>query len=345
MERLKALVHKEPPPPEPKKQEQEKQLATAPKQIDIKPDLKMPEKIEPKLASKTGFQTAADPTLVQDKKIALNAGGPALAPLSAQKLGTIEDRATLKSNKGSFQLNQGESISSIGGGPKIADPSAPAIAIRTGANGSKENFSAPAPQAMANKGKFGGGAATGLGDGPKLGFRDSIIARDAAPSAIATSRTGGGAMAGLDPAPAKQDAGKHFQGGLADASNPVGGAGGSGSAVKSAPAVAPLTPAKKKSPSMFTIQGPLKDRKIESKVIPEYPAWAQEQGIQASVVLQFTVNPDGTVKDSIIVRNTSGYPKLDESAMKALRQWKFAPTAGDENREEVGLITFNYSLS
>ena len=75
------------------------------------------------------------------------------------------------------------------------------------------------------------------------------------------------------------------------------------------------------------------------------PAWAQEQGISASVILEFTVDPEGNVKNVIVVRRTSGYPKLDESAMQALRQWKFVPLGAGENRNEVGQITFNYSLS
>jgi TonB family protein len=47
----------------------------------------------------------------------------------------------------------------------------------------------------------------------------------------------------------------------------------------------------------------------------------------------------------MVVRRTSGYPKLDESAIKALKQWKFVALTTDENREEVGQITFNYSLN
>lgn len=96
---------------------------------------------------------------------------------------------------------------------------------------------------------------------------------------------------------------------------------------------------------MFTITGELSDRKILRQVAPEYPAWAQEQGISASVVLEFTVDPSGTVKNNIVVRRTSGYPKLDETAIQALRQWKFVPLPEGTNRDEVGMITFNYSLN
>ena len=350
MAKLRALVAKAPPPPEPKK-EIEKKVDLGPKAIDLKPNLAMPEKPASTLVSKSGFQTAADPKLVQQKQLAMNAGGPALAPLSAQKLGTIENRQSLKSDKGKFQINQGETLSGIGGGPKIADPSAPAIAIRTGAAGTKEAFTAPPPP-KADKGKFGAGAASGLGSGPAMGLRDSIIARDAKPGQIAMAPTGGG-LGGIGGGAmaTKRDAGRFSGGGVEG--GVVGGVpggrgstlGGTGTGIRSVPTATSALPHKKSSPSMFTIQGPLKDRKIERQVAPEYPAWAQAQGIEASVVLEFTVQADGLVKNVVIVRQTSGYPKLDESAIKALHQWKFVALPEGENREEVGLITFRYSLS
>ena len=94
---------------------------------------------------------------------------------------------------------------------------------------------------------------------------------------------------------------------------------------------------------MFVITGPLKDRKVEKRVLPEYPDWAINEGVEASVILEFTVAPEGFVKESIVVRRSSGYPKLDEWTKKALRQWKFVGL--QENREEVGTITFNYALN
>ena len=106
-----------------------------------------------------------------------------------------------------------------------------------------------------------------------------------------------------------------------------------------------VAPKKKEKKSLFTITGPLQNRTIIKQVPPEYPAWAQAQGLEASVVLEFTVDPMGLVKNTIVVRRTSGYPKLDDTAIEALRKWKFAPLADGANREEVGLITFNYSLN
>jgi TonB family protein len=96
----------------------------------------------------------------------------------------------------------------------------------------------------------------------------------------------------------------------------------------------------------FDLEGPLGNRPILHKVIPQYPSWAEEQGIVGSVQLYFTVTPDGSVRSNIQVRRTTGYPALDQLGVDALKQWKFAPLqAADEGKGEWGLITFNFSLS
>jgi hypothetical protein len=134
MEKLKALVHKEPPPP-PKKEEVAKPLDLGPKQIDLKSKMAELPPVTPKIESKSGFKTDMDPKLAEEKKLAMNTGGPALAPLTASKVGTLTPKSTINSKSG-FQVSKTESLSSIGGsGPKLADASAPAIAIRTGGRG------------------------------------------------------------------------------------------------------------------------------------------------------------------------------------------------------------------
>lgn len=350
MERLKALVHKEPPPPPaPKKEEAPKQLDLGPKQIDLKSQMSQLPQVAPKIESKTGFKTDMDPKLAEEKKLAMNAGGPALAPLTASKVGTLSPKSTINSKSG-FQISKTESLSSISGsGPKMADAAAPAIAIRSGSTGSKEQYSA-APVQKADKGRLGDVAGGSLNDS-SMSLRDKMIMRDAAPSAINTGGSGSriaGAGTGSGVASGKKDAGRFTDAGVAGGvagGVPGGKLGGTGTAINTAgSAVITQVPKKRQEKSLFVIQGDLKDRKIVHQQIPEYPEWAQSQGIEASVVLEFTVKPDGSVKPIIAVRRTSGYPKLDESAIQALRQWKFVPLA-DENREEVGLITFNYSLS
>jgi TonB family protein len=96
----------------------------------------------------------------------------------------------------------------------------------------------------------------------------------------------------------------------------------------------------------FEIAGPLTKRPIVRKVIPQYPAWAEEQGIIGSVRLYFTVTPEGAVRTYIRVTKTTGYPQLDQLGIDALKQWLFAPlNASEEGKGEWGIITFNFSLS
>jgi TonB family protein len=96
----------------------------------------------------------------------------------------------------------------------------------------------------------------------------------------------------------------------------------------------------------FEISGPLTNRPIVYKVIPEYPAWAEEQGIMGSVRLYFTVDSGGNVRSNIRVTKTTGYPALDQLGIDALKQWKFSPLQSeDEGKGQWGIITFNFSLS
>ena len=68
-------------------------------------------------------------------------------------------------------------------------------------------------------------------------------------------------------------------------------------------------------------------------VNPEYPADAQNAGLSGVVILEATIDPGGHVTDVQIVR---GVPGLDEAAMAAVRQWRYAPTF--LNGEAVAVI-------
>src|SRR5262249_11469500 len=59
-------------------------------------------------------------------------------------------------------------------------------------------------------------------------------------------------------------------------------------------------------------------------VQPEYPDAARKQGIEGWVELVFTVTPKGTVED-VEIRNSSPAGVFDESASKAVKQWRFEP--------------------
>jgi protein TonB len=59
-------------------------------------------------------------------------------------------------------------------------------------------------------------------------------------------------------------------------------------------------------------------------VEPDYPAQAQQQHLEGSVVLQVWVARDGSVQD---VKLMKGYIQLGRAAVNAVRQWRFRPFA------------------
>lgn len=99
-------------------------------------------------------------------------------------------------------------------------------------------------------------------------------------------------------------------------------------------------------PKSVELEGPIGSRTIIKKVIPQYPAWAEEQGIIGSVRIYFTVAADGSVRSNLRVTKTTGYPQLDQLGIDALKQWRFAPApTGTDEGSQWGIITFNFSLS
>jgi protein TonB len=60
-------------------------------------------------------------------------------------------------------------------------------------------------------------------------------------------------------------------------------------------------------------------------VKPQYTSDAMRAKIQGAVLLQCTVRPDGSVTDIQVMRSLDPRFGLDEEAIKAARQWRFAP--------------------
>lgn len=120
-------------------------------------------------------------------------------------------------------------------------------------------------------------------------------------------------------------------------------------AVKIVPTPTPKVAAEEKisiAPQKGTallITGQLSGRNIMRKTAPSYPRWAEEQGIQAQVAIDFTVRSDGSVKDNLMVSRTSGYPELDDLAKEALATFMFAPISGSD--DQTGTAVFVYKLS
>lgn len=57
---------------------------------------------------------------------------------------------------------------------------------------------------------------------------------------------------------------------------------------------------------------------------PAYPEELRRQGIGGTVLLRVTITAEGTAQD-VTLAKSSGYPALDESALTAVRAWRFEP--------------------
>jgi TonB family protein len=82
------------------------------------------------------------------------------------------------------------------------------------------------------------------------------------------------------------------------------------------------TTAGKKNSSPVNVSPEVMQNNILSKVPPVYPVEAKKAGIQGKVVLDAIIGKDGTVEN---LKVTSGPKELQQSALDAVRQWKYKP--------------------
>jgi TonB family protein len=71
------------------------------------------------------------------------------------------------------------------------------------------------------------------------------------------------------------------------------------------------------------VGGDIREPKRTHFVGPVYPKAARDAGIQGTVVIEATVDINGSVADAHVVR---GVPELNDAALAAVRQWVYTPT-------------------
>ena len=64
---------------------------------------------------------------------------------------------------------------------------------------------------------------------------------------------------------------------------------------------------------------------VVTQVGPQYTSEAMRQMIEGEVVLDVVVKSDGTVGDVKVTQSLDAVYGLDESAVRAMKQWKFKP--------------------
>jgi TonB family protein len=76
-------------------------------------------------------------------------------------------------------------------------------------------------------------------------------------------------------------------------------------------------------------------RKVKTKVPPEYPVLARRMNIRGTVKVLVVVDANGNVRNSRVV---GGNPILVNSAVDAVKKWKFEPAA----EETTGVLEFRF---
>ena len=73
---------------------------------------------------------------------------------------------------------------------------------------------------------------------------------------------------------------------------------------------------------------------VTRRVEPSYPPASRRAGEQGTAVFSVLVDPSGHPKD-VKVQSSSGYDRLDQAAMEAIRRWSFNPAMRDSQKVEA----------
>ncbi|WP_374326778.1 energy transducer TonB [Azonexus sp.] len=77
---------------------------------------------------------------------------------------------------------------------------------------------------------------------------------------------------------------------------------------------------------------------------PPYPPLARRMGEEGKVILRVSVTPQGTA-EAVEIRTSSGSKRLDEAALKTVRNWKFIPAKrGDVAVQSWVLVPIIFKL-
>ncbi|MGZ4731989.1 MAG: energy transducer TonB [Terriglobales bacterium] len=66
------------------------------------------------------------------------------------------------------------------------------------------------------------------------------------------------------------------------------------------------------------------ERKLVRREEPDYPALAGKMALHGTVKLKIWISPDGSVRR---LEYVGGHPLLAESALKAVKAWKYDPNS------------------
>ena len=93
-------------------------------------------------------------------------------------------------------------------------------------------------------------------------------------------------------------------------------------------------------PTVLRVGGNIRPPAKVRDVRPVYPPAALAANVQGAVVLDAHIGVDGSVVDASVLRSI---PLLDDAAVEAVRQWRYAPTLLNGAPVEVMVtVTVNF---
>ncbi|AOF83765.1 hypothetical protein BSY238_3332 [Methyloversatilis sp. RAC08] len=109
-----------------------------------------------------------------------------------------------------------------------------------------------------------------------------------------------------------------------------------------APAPAAVTAAPVAAPP--PLEPPRFDAAYLSNPKPAYPMLSRRAGEEGRVMLRVMVEANG-MPSKVDIEKSSGFPRLDEAALDAVRKWKFVPARrGNEAVAESVMVPLSFSL-
>src|SRR5262249_34756617 len=105
----------------------------------------------------------------------------------------------------------------------------------------------------------------------------------------------------------------------------------------------PPPPPKQEAPKRIRVGGQVQQAKLVNRPTPLYPPIAKQARIQGTVRLEAVISKDGRIDQ---LRVVSGHPLLVQSALEAVKQWRYQPTFLNGDPVEVATtIDVNFTLS
>lgn len=117
-------------------------------------------------------------------------------------------------------------------------------------------------------------------------------------------------------------------------------------AIDAVPAAAPAPAAVTAAPVAAAppSEPPRFDAAYLSNPKPAYPMLSRRSGEEGRVMLRVMVEANG-LPSKVDIEKSSGYPRLDEAALEAVRKWKFVPARrGTEAVAESVLVPLSFGL-